>query len=70
MVAPASAQVAEQFNITSPALIAMTTSIFVLGYCRYPYFLMELNSFIIQLSRRSIGMYVEYKREPRLYLAL
>ena len=32
MVAPAANQVAEELGITSNALIAMTTSIFVLGY--------------------------------------
>ena len=32
MIAPAADQVAEQFGITSNVLVAMTTSIFVLGY--------------------------------------
>ena len=32
MIAPAAAQVAEDLNITSNVLIAMTTSIFILGY--------------------------------------
>jgi hypothetical protein len=35
MVAPAASQVAEQLGITSNALVAMTTSIFVLGYGEY-----------------------------------
>ena len=32
MVAPATAQIAQEFGITSTAIIAMTTSVFVLGY--------------------------------------
>ncbi|KAK2463962.1 hypothetical protein APHAL10511_004013 [Amanita phalloides] len=36
MVAPASEQIAIQFHITSSALIAMTTSVFVLGYAVGP----------------------------------
>ena len=32
MVAPASRQIAQQFGITSTVLIAMTVSVFVLGY--------------------------------------
>ena len=32
MIAPAAAQVAEEFGITSNVLVAMTTSIFILGY--------------------------------------
>ena len=39
MIAPASAQVAEQLGITSNVLVAMTTSIFILGYGEYTYFL-------------------------------
>lgn len=39
MIAPAASQVAEQFGITSSVLVAMTTSIFVLGYGEY-YFLL------------------------------
>jgi hypothetical protein len=35
MIAPAANQVAEQFGITSNVLIAMTTSIFILGYGKY-----------------------------------
>ena len=35
MIAPAAVQVAEQLNITSNALVAMTTSIFILGYGEY-----------------------------------
>ena len=35
MIAPAAAQVAEQLGITSNALVAMTTSIFILGYGEY-----------------------------------
>ena len=32
MIAPAAAQVAEELGITSNAIVAMTTSIFILGY--------------------------------------
>jgi len=32
MVAPATVQIAHEFGITSTAIIAMTTSVFVLGY--------------------------------------
>lgn len=32
MIAPASNQLAEQFGITSSAIIALTTSVFVLAY--------------------------------------
>ena len=32
MISPAAAQVAEELGITSSALVAMTTSIFILGY--------------------------------------
>ncbi|KJA23932.1 hypothetical protein HYPSUDRAFT_184646 [Hypholoma sublateritium FD-334 SS-4] len=32
MVAPASAQIAQRFDVTSTVLVAMTTSVFVLGY--------------------------------------
>jgi len=32
MVAPASRQIAEQFGVTSSVLIAMTVSVFVLGF--------------------------------------
>ena len=35
MIAPAAEQVAEQLGITSNVLIAMTTSIFILGYGEY-----------------------------------
>ena len=35
MIAPAAAQVAEDLGITSNALVAMTTSIFILGYGEY-----------------------------------
>ena len=35
MIAPAAAQLAEELGITSTALIAMTTSIFILGYGEY-----------------------------------
>src|SRR6266550_3231509 len=35
MVAPASETIAEQFHITSQAIVAMTTSIFILGYGEY-----------------------------------
>lgn len=32
MIAPATRQMARDFGITSPAIIALTTSVFVLGY--------------------------------------
>ena len=32
MIAPASGQLAERFDIHSTALLAMTTSVFILGY--------------------------------------
>lgn len=32
MIAPASTQLAEEFGITSNVLMAMATSVFVLGY--------------------------------------
>ena len=35
MIAPASGQVAERFNIHSTVILAMTTSVFVLGYGGY-----------------------------------
>lgn len=40
MIAPAAAQVAEQLGITSNALVAMTTSIFILGYGEYLFILL------------------------------
>ncbi|THH06070.1 hypothetical protein EW145_g4340 [Phellinidium pouzarii] len=43
MVAPATDQIAEQFGITSTVVIAMTTSIFVLGYAFGPLFLGPLS---------------------------
>lgn len=36
MVAPATEQIAEQFGIHSSVIIAMTTSIFVIGYGKFP----------------------------------
>ncbi|KDR79428.1 hypothetical protein GALMADRAFT_117698 [Galerina marginata CBS 339.88] len=55
MVAPATEQIAEQFGITSPILIAMTTSVFVLGYAFGPLILGPLSeiygrSRVIQFS--------------------
>ena len=35
MMAPASAQVAKHFGITNSVLVAMATSIFILGYGEY-----------------------------------
>ena len=35
MIAPATAQVAREFGITNNVLIAMTTSVFVLGYGKH-----------------------------------
>ncbi|KAJ8585549.1 MFS general substrate transporter [Rhizopogon salebrosus TDB-379] len=55
MVAPASAQVASDFGIHNDVLIALTTSIFVLGYALGPLFLGPLSeiygrSRVLQLS--------------------
>ncbi|TFK37877.1 MFS polyamine transporter [Crucibulum laeve] len=55
MIAPASAQVAQDFGITSSVLIAMTTSVFVLGYAVGPLFIGPLSeiygrSRVLQLS--------------------
>lgn len=36
MIAPAAESVAAQFGITNDVVIAMTTSVFVLGYGAYP----------------------------------
>lgn len=36
MVAPATDQIAEQFGIHSTVIIAMTTSVFVVGYGKFP----------------------------------
>lgn len=41
MVAPAASQIAMDFGITSDVLIAMTTSVFVLGFGK-PYFCIEV----------------------------
>jgi hypothetical protein len=35
MIAPASTQLAERFDIHSSVLLAMTTSVFILGYGEY-----------------------------------
>ncbi|TFK23895.1 MFS polyamine transporter [Coprinopsis marcescibilis] len=43
MIAPASPNVAAQFGITSSMLIAMTTSVFILGYAVGPLFLAPLS---------------------------
>ncbi|KAF8964568.1 MFS polyamine transporter [Flammula alnicola] len=43
MVAPATEQIARQFGISSTVLIAMTTSVFVLGYAVGPLFLGPLS---------------------------
>ncbi|KAF4609509.1 hypothetical protein D9613_012296 [Agrocybe pediades] len=55
MIAPASMQVAEDFGITSSFIIALTTSVFILGYCVGPLFLGPLSeiygrSRVLQLS--------------------
>ncbi|PPQ78471.1 hypothetical protein CVT25_011866 [Psilocybe cyanescens] len=55
MVAPATEQVAQRFGINSSVLIAMTTSVFVLGYAVGPLFLGPLSeiygrSRVLQLS--------------------
>ncbi|KAJ3505032.1 hypothetical protein NLJ89_g7631 [Agrocybe chaxingu] len=55
MVAPASEQIAQQFGITSSVLIAMTTSVFILGYAVGPLFIGPLSeiygrSRVLQLS--------------------
>ncbi|KAI0318767.1 major facilitator superfamily domain-containing protein [Amylostereum chailletii] len=43
MIAPCSAQLAEQWGITSTVLLAMTTSVFILGYSFGPLFLGPLS---------------------------
>ncbi|KDR79426.1 hypothetical protein GALMADRAFT_243502 [Galerina marginata CBS 339.88] len=43
MVAPATEQIAREFGITQPVLIAMTTSVFILGYAVGPLFLGPLS---------------------------
>ncbi|KIP12227.1 hypothetical protein PHLGIDRAFT_62113 [Phlebiopsis gigantea 11061_1 CR5-6] len=43
MIAPATQQIAEQFNLTSSVVIALTTSIFVLAYAFGPLFLGPLS---------------------------
>ncbi|KAF5313706.1 hypothetical protein D9611_010230 [Ephemerocybe angulata] len=55
MVAPATAEVARQFGMTNSALIAMTVSVFLLGYTVGPLFLAPLSelygrSIVLQLS--------------------
>jgi hypothetical protein len=35
MVAPATEQIAQQFGITNNVLMAIITSVFVLGYCTF-----------------------------------
>ncbi|KAJ6621329.1 MFS polyamine transporter [Mycena sp. CBHHK59/15] len=55
MIAPASAQLASQFGITDSAVVALTTSVFVLGYAFGPLFLAPLSelfgrSKVIQFS--------------------
>lgn len=48
MVAPAAGTIAQQFHITNEAIIAMTTSIFILGYGEY-----QITSRYIQLLTQS-----------------
>lgn len=55
MIAPAAGQLAEEFGITSDAIIAMTVSVFVLGYAIGPLFIGPLSeiygrSRVLQLS--------------------
>jgi MFS family permease len=55
MIAPAAAQLAEVFGITSSVLVAMSTSIFVIGYGFGPLLLGPLSeiygrSRVLQLS--------------------
>jgi len=55
MIAPASGQLAEQFGIDSTVVLAMTTSVFVLGYAFGPLFLGPLSeiygrSHVLQIS--------------------
>lgn len=55
MVAPATGQIAQEFGITSTVLIAMSTSIFVVGYAFGPLLLGPLSeiygrSRVLQLS--------------------
>lgn len=55
MVAPATDQIAKEFGITNSVLVAMTTSIFVIGYGFGPLLLAPLSeiygrSLVIQMS--------------------
>ena len=51
MIAPASDQVAMKFGITSPTIIAMTTSIFVLAYGESEAYLIIVYDFNIDLTK-------------------
>ena len=55
MIAPAAAQVAEEFGITSNVLVAMTTSIFILGYGEYFLLRSARPRFLTFFSRIAIG---------------
>ena len=55
MIAPAAAQVAEEFGITSNVLVAMTTSIFILGYGEYFLLRSARPRFSTIFSRIAIG---------------
>lgn len=47
MIAPAANQLAEELGITSSALVAMTTSIFILGYGEYLLYVVPHPDFLI-----------------------
>jgi len=52
MVAPATEQIATQFGMTSEVLIAMTVSVFVLGYAVGP--LVSSDVFAFYMNLRSL----------------
>jgi hypothetical protein len=47
MVAPATDQIAHEFGITSPVLIAMSTSVFVIGYGEFCICIAAVESLIV-----------------------
>jgi hypothetical protein len=55
MVAPATEQIATQFGITSEVLIAMTVSIFVLGYAVGPLVSSDVFAFYTKLRSLEVS---------------
>ena len=66
MVAPAADQIAEQFHITSSAIIAMTISVFILAYAVGPLFLGPMSE-IYGRSRVLQGANLFYLGEVSLF---